>query len=78
MLLWNNQIMETIVALATAPLKSALAIIRVSGDDAFKFVSKCFSKDITDIQERTLLFGNIIDDKKVVDEVVLAIYKGPK
>ena len=70
--------METIVALATAPLKSALAIIRVSGDDAFKIVTKCFSKDITDIQERTLLFGNIIDDKKVVDEVVLAIYKGPK
>ena len=70
--------METIVALATAPLKSALAIIRVSGDDAFKIVSKCFSKDITDIQERTLLFGNIVDDNKVIDEVVLAIYKGPK
>ena len=70
--------METIVALATAPLKSALAIIRVSGDDAFKIVSKCFSKDITNIKERTLLFGNIVNDDKVVDEVVLAIYKGPK
>lgn len=70
--------METIVALATAPLKSALAIIRVSGDDAFKIVSKCFSKDITDIKERTLLFGNIVDKDKVIDEVVLAIYKGPK
>ena len=70
--------METIVALATAPLKSALAIIRVSGDDAFAIVSKCFSKDIREIKERTLLFGNIVDDKKVVDEVVLAIYKGPK
>ena len=70
--------METIVALATAPIKSALAIIRVSGDDAFKIVSKCFSKDITDIKERTLLFGNIINKDKVVDEVVLAIYKGPK
>ena len=70
--------METIVALATAPLKSALAIIRVSGDDAFKIVSNCFSKDITDIKERTLLFGNIVNDNKVIDEVVLAIYKGPK
>ena len=70
--------METIVALATAPLKSALAIIRVSGDDTFKIVSKCFSKDITEIKERTLLFGNIVDDNKVIDEVVLAIYKGPK
>ena len=70
--------METIVALATAPMKSALAIIRVSGDDAFDIVSKCFSKDIRDIKERTLLFGNIVDKNKVIDEVVLAIYKGPK
>ena len=70
--------METIVALATAPIKSALAIIRVSGDDAFELVSKCFSKDIRKIKERTLLFGNIVDDNRVIDEVVLAIYKGPK
>ena len=70
--------METIVALATAPIKSALAIIRVSGDDAFDIVSKCFSKDIREIKERTLLFGNIVDDNKVIDEVVVAIYKGPK
>ena len=36
--------METIVALATAPMKSALHIIRVSGDDAFDIVSKISSK----------------------------------
>ena len=69
---------ETIVALATAPLKSALHIIRVSGDDCFEIVSKVFSKDITGIKERTLLIGNIKDEDKVIDEVVLAIYKGPK
>ena len=74
----NNMKLETIVALATAPLKSALHIIRVSGDDCFEIVSKVFSKDITGIKERTLLIGNIIDGDKIVDEVVLAIYKGPK
>ena len=71
---------ETIVALATPPMKSALAIIRVSGDDCFQIVSKCFSKDITTIQERTLLVG-FIENKKTkqkIDEVVIAIYKGPK
>ena len=70
---------ETIVALATPPMKSALAIIRVSGDDCFEVVSKCFSKDITTINERTLLVG-FIEDKKNnqrIDQVVLAIYKGP-
>ncbi len=70
-------VFETIVALATAPLKSALHIIRVSGDDAFTVVSKCFSKDIRDIKERTLLVGKMMDNDKVIDEVVLAIYKGP-
>ena len=69
---------ETIVALATPPMKSALAIIRVSGDDAFEVVSKCSSKDIRNIDKRTLLVANIIDNDRVVDEVVLAIYKGPK
>ena len=69
---------ETIVALATPPMKSALAIIRVSGDDAFEIVSKCFSKDITKIDKRTLLVGSIVDSDKEIDEVVLAVYKGPK
>ena len=70
---------ETIVALATPPMKSALAIIRVSGDDCFEIVSKCFSKDIRDIKEKTLLVGFIEDkNKNKIDEVVLAIYKGPK
>lgn len=70
--------METIVALATAPLKSALHIIRVSGDDCFDIVSKCFNKDIREIKERTLLVGKIVDGDRIVDEVVVAVYKGPK
>lgn len=69
---------DTIVALATPPMKSALGIIRVSGDDAFDIVSKCFNKDIRNINKRTLLIGSIIDGDKEIDEVVLAIYKGPK
>ncbi len=71
---------ETIIALATPPMKSALAIIRVSGDDCFEIVSKCFSKDITNIDKRTLLVGEIINKKtdEKIDEVVLAVYKGPK
>ena len=71
---------ETIVALATPPMKSALAIIRVSGDDCFDVVSKCFSKDIREIKERTLLVGYIEDKNRnqKIDEVVVAVYKGPK
>ena len=69
---------ETIVALATAPIKSALSIIRLSGDDVFDVVSKCFSKDIRSIKEKTILFGSVISENEKIDEVVLLAYKGPK
>ena len=69
---------ETIVALATAPMKSALAVIRLSGDDCFEVVSKCFSKSILNINKRTLLVGSIVDGDKRIDDVVLCLYKGPK
>ena len=69
---------ETIVALATPPLKSALGIIRLSGDDVFDVVSKCFSKDLRDIKEKTILYGHIIDNDEKIDDVVLLAYKGPK
>ena len=69
---------ETIVALATAPIKSALSIIRLSGDDCFDVVSKCFSKDLRDIKERTIVYGSVINDDEKIDEVVLLAYKGPK
>ena len=69
---------ETIVALATAPIKSALGIVRLSGDDVFEVVSKCFSKDLRDIKEKTILYGSIINDEEKIDDVVLLAYKGPK
>ena len=69
---------ETIVALATAPIKSALSIIRLSGDDVFDVASKCFSKDLRGIKERTILFGSIVSEGEKIDEVVLLAYKGPK
>lgn len=69
---------ETIVALATPPLKSALAVIRLSGDDCFEVVSKCFTKSLIGLTKRTLFVGSIIDNNEKIDDVVLAAYKGPK
>ena len=69
---------ETIVALATAPIKSALSIIRLSGDDVFDVINKCFNKDISNIKERTILYGSIINNDEKIDDVVLLAYKGPK
>lgn len=69
---------ETIVALATPPLKSALAIIRLSGDDCFDVVSPMFNKDLREITEKTILYGAIVDGDEKIDQVVLLAYKGPR
>lgn len=69
---------ETIVALATPPLRSALAIVRLSGDDCFFIVSKFFTKDITKVEKNTIYHGFIKDEEELIDEVVLLAYKGPK
>lgn len=69
---------ETIVALATAPMKSALSIVRLSGDDCFSIVSKFFSKNIEGETKNKILHGFIMDGEETVDEVVLLVYKNPR
>ena len=68
---------ETIVALATPPAKSALALIRASGDDCFKIVSKAFSKDLNNVKERGIHYGYIVEGEKKIDQVVLLAYVAP-
>ena len=67
---------KTIVALATPPLKSALAVIRLSGNDAFDILSKCFSKKIN-TDKREIYIGDIYD-KEVIDNVVVLAYRAPR
>ena len=69
---------ETIVALATAPIKSALGIVRLSGDDVFEVVSQCCSKDLRDVKEKTILFASIKNNDEKIDDVIVLAYKGPK
>ena len=69
--------LETIVALATPPIRSALAIVRFSGEDCFKIVSKFFSKQI-DVTKSTIIHGFVMDGNTKIDEVVLLAYKGPR
>ena len=69
---------DVIVALATAPIKSALAIVRISGEDSFDIVSKIFSKDISSETKNTIHHGQILNNNDVVDDVVLLTYVSPK
>ena len=69
---------QTICALATAPLVSALAIIRISGRDSFNITNKIFSKVISVEDSAKIFYGKIKDGDEIIDEVILLAYKGPK
>lgn len=69
---------ETIVALATAQGVAALAVIRLSGPDAITIAQKCFKgKDLTRQLSHTLHYGSIVDGDKVVDDVVVSVFREP-
>jgi tRNA modification GTPase len=69
---------DTIIAPATPSGVSALAVIRVSGNDAISIVNSCFSKDIKKADGYTIHYGHILDGTKKVDEVLLSIFRNPK
>ena len=72
---------ETIVALATPSGAGAIAIIRLSGKEAITIAAQVFEsvsgKDITSQKTHTIHLGHIVDDTKVLDQVLLSIFKGP-
>ncbi len=74
--------LEPIAALATAPGMAAIAVIRVSGKNIFPLVDNIFkaknkSKKIATASSHSLLFGDILEDDKIVDEVLVSIFKNP-
>ena len=69
--------LDTIVALATPPMMGALAIIRLSGPEAFNIVTKSFTKDLTKLNKNAMVYGKLFDDEELVDEVIAFCFKGP-
>ncbi|MCR5490737.1 MAG: tRNA uridine-5-carboxymethylaminomethyl(34) synthesis GTPase MnmE, partial [Bacilli bacterium] len=66
-----------IIALATPPIKGALAIIRLSGEGVFELIEKLFPKEINR-SRRDLYFGPLKDlNGNVIDLVVVFAYPGP-
>ncbi|HJS00442.1 MAG TPA: tRNA uridine-5-carboxymethylaminomethyl(34) synthesis GTPase MnmE, partial [Flavobacterium sp.] len=72
---------DSIVALATASGAGAIAIIRISGQDAITIGNAVFKsikeKDLTKQKSHTLHLGHIVDGAKTLDEVLVSVFKGP-
>jgi tRNA modification GTPase len=70
---------DTVVALATPPGMGAIGVIRVSGKHTFTLLNELFpSKNLLEQPSHTIVVGLLKDQGKVLDEVVLSLFKGPK
>ncbi|MBS3739666.1 MAG: tRNA uridine-5-carboxymethylaminomethyl(34) synthesis GTPase MnmE, partial [Psychroflexus sp.] len=73
---------ETIVALATPSGSGAIAVIRVSGPQSIEVVNSIFQsksgKPLKDQSSHTLQLGKILDDQKIIDEVLVSVFKGKR
>jgi len=73
---------DTIIALATSSGVGAIAVIRLSGPEAIKkidqfFVSRSGKKDLTKVKSHTIHLGNIVEGERIIDEVLVSIFKNP-
>jgi tRNA modification GTPase len=69
---------DTIVALATPPIKSALAIVRMSGDESLAIASAIFSRPLGIETPPNHYFGRIVHQGQTLDEAVALTYHKPQ
>jgi len=73
---------DTIIALATPSGSGAIAVIRLSGKDAISTGSTFFKsisgKSLSKAKSYTVHLGHIVDEPRVIDEVLVTIFKNPK
>ena len=69
---------DTIAAISTALGIGAISIIRVSGPDSVKIVDKIFDKNLSKVKTHTITYGHIIDNNKIIDEVLVSVMLAPK
>ena len=72
---------NVIAAISTPPGKGGVAVIRMSGDGAFEIAKKVFfprsGKDILSYPKRVQIYGEIIEDGEVIDDVLLTLFNAP-
>lgn len=72
---------DTIVALATPSGAGAIAVVRISGPEALTIATAVFEsvsgKALAKQKTHTVHLGHVMDGVKVLDQVLLTIFKGP-
>lgn len=73
---------DTIAAISTATGEAGIGIVRMSGEDSVEIAEKVFrhigNKNLTEIKNRMMSYGHIIDEnEKVIDEVLIVKMMAP-
>ena len=71
---------DTISAISTPSGTGGIAVLRVSGDRAIQIVTEVFEskKSLLSVKSHTAHFGKIVDQNKIIDEVIITVFKAPK
>ena len=70
---------DTIAAISTALGVGAISIIRVSGNEAINIVNKITKfKKLDKVNSHTINYDYIVENNKIIDEVLISIMKAPK
>ena len=76
------QYQDTIIALATPSGAGAIAVIRVSGSEAIGISEGLFksihNKKLAAQPTHSIHFGHIVDGSRVLDEVLISLFKTPQ
>ena len=73
---------DTIAAIATAMSNSGIGIIRVSGNESIEIVDHIFKNSkkensLKRYKSHTIHYGFIYDEDKILDEVMVSVFKSP-
>ena len=73
---------DTIAAIATAMSNSGIGIIRVSGNESIEIVDHVFKNSkkensLKRYKSHTIHYGFIYDENKILDEVMVSVFKSP-
>ena len=73
---------DTIAAIATAMSNSGIGIIRVSGNESIEIVDHVFKNNkkessLKKYKSHTIHYGFIYDEDRILDEVMVSVFKSP-
>ena len=74
---------DTIIALATPAGVGAIAVIRLSGEEAINIVNRFFksvksNKSLLKQNTHTIHLGHLINNGNIIDEVLVSVFKNPR